>query len=268
MTSKRDSYNRRTVDVIIPARGGSKRIPRKNLLDVCGLPLVAWSIVQARMAKQITRVWVSTDDDEIADVSEHFGAQVIRRPEWMWDDKYGANVPIIHAVDYICGKFYVDLICHVFPTNPLRMPGDMDALIDAYRNVPYAIYKTANHMIQLHHMAKATDLGDRLAGWDFVDKTGRALLYAGGCACWEVKSYQKYEAAMAKFYNEEHRTDSGIDTNSHALNKSIEYYTLLRGWAPMQWWQLHKLDVPEEVENVRELMEYKILKGRGAKVYD
>ena len=77
----------RQVDAIIPARGGSKRIPRKNLIDICGLPLVAWSIIQARTAKQIGRVWVTTDDDEIAEVAIHFGASVIRRPEWMMDDK-------------------------------------------------------------------------------------------------------------------------------------------------------------------------------------
>lgn len=255
----------RQVDAIIPARGGSKRIPRKNLIDICGLPLVAWSIIQARTAKQIGRVWVTTDDDEIAEVAIHFGASVIRRPGWMMDDKYSASVPIVHVVDFICAAYDVDLIVNMLPTNPLRMPGDMDALIDAYHNIPPAIYRAANHMIPMLHMAKATDLGDGLCGWDFFDKSGTALLYAGGCACMEAREHQAFEAEMSKHHKEEHRTDKNID---NALGKTPRHYSLLTGWAPMQWWQIHKLDVPGEIETVRELMEEKILKGKGAKAYE
>ena len=65
---------------IIPARGGSKEIPRKNLADMGGAPLVAWSISAARSAACVTRTIVSTDDPEIADVSRQWGAEVIERP--------------------------------------------------------------------------------------------------------------------------------------------------------------------------------------------
>ena len=55
---------------IIPARGGSKGIPKKNLIDFCGRPLIAWSIIQARLSSQIDSVWVSSDDEEILSVAE------------------------------------------------------------------------------------------------------------------------------------------------------------------------------------------------------
>jgi len=67
-----------TIAVII-ARGGSKRLPRKNLRPFCGHPLVSWAIVQAKSSRLIEEVYVSTDDDEIEEVSLKYGAKVIRR---------------------------------------------------------------------------------------------------------------------------------------------------------------------------------------------
>ena len=68
------------IPAIIPARGGSKGIPRKNIVDFCGRPLIAWSIEQALNSKYIDKVYVSTDDDEIADISKEYGAELIKRP--------------------------------------------------------------------------------------------------------------------------------------------------------------------------------------------
>ena len=65
---------------VIPARGGSKGLPRKNILPLVGKPLIAWSIESAINSAMIDRVVVSTDDPEIAQVAEKFGAQVLMRP--------------------------------------------------------------------------------------------------------------------------------------------------------------------------------------------
>ena len=62
--------------VVIPARGGSKGIPRKNIKDICGKPLIAWSILAAMDSEYIDKILVSTDDREIADVSKNWGAEV------------------------------------------------------------------------------------------------------------------------------------------------------------------------------------------------
>jgi len=262
----------RITDAIITARGGSKRIPRKNVLDICGIPLIAWSIIQAKTAKQITRVWVSTDDDEIADVSEHFGARVIRRPEWMWDDKYGASVPLLHALRHIRDMgLAMDLFVHMFPTNPLRRPGDLNALLGAYQNVPKPeapIMLTSNHGIPMHHLAVWWDRGNGIAEMGFMDKTGTALLYAGGCAAWQVDDFFHMERLVSDWYGGERRTDKGTDER---MNAGMEGYPPKKltviAWTPMQWWQIHKLDLPSEIEIVQKLMEQYILKGKGVDVY-
>lgn len=86
---------------IIPARGGSKRIPRKNIRPFCGKPMIAWSIEAALESECFKRVIVSTDDEEIATIARGFGAEVpFMRPAGLADDQT-ATIPVIaHAVDF------------------------------------------------------------------------------------------------------------------------------------------------------------------------
>ena len=69
----------KTFLAIIPARGGSKRLPRKNLLDLCGKPLIAWSIEAALKSKYISKVIVSSDDEEILNIAKEYKADFIKR---------------------------------------------------------------------------------------------------------------------------------------------------------------------------------------------
>ena len=87
---------------IIPARGGSKRLPRKNILDLAGKPLIAWTIETALVSKYIDRVIVSTDDQEIADISKKFGAEVpfIRPHQFALDSSTSIDV-VIHLLDHL-----------------------------------------------------------------------------------------------------------------------------------------------------------------------
>lgn len=73
-------YKDKTFLAVIPARGGSKRLPRKNVLDLAGKPLIAWTIEAAKNSKHIDHFVVSTDDPEIAEVSKKYGAKVLTRP--------------------------------------------------------------------------------------------------------------------------------------------------------------------------------------------
>ena len=66
---------------IIPARGGSKGILNKNIIDFCGKPLIAWTIEQCLYSKYISDVWVTSDSQEILDISERYGAKTIKRPD-------------------------------------------------------------------------------------------------------------------------------------------------------------------------------------------
>jgi N-acylneuraminate cytidylyltransferase len=107
---------------LIPARGGSKAIPRKNLLNVAGQPLLAYSISHARACPSITRTIVSTDDDEIAEVARHFGADVpFRRPAEAATDSATDLQVFRHALLFLQDQGYApDLVVHLRPTGPVR----------------------------------------------------------------------------------------------------------------------------------------------------
>jgi CMP-N,N'-diacetyllegionaminic acid synthase len=117
---------------IIPARGGSKRLPRKNVLDLAGKPLISWSIDTARHSKYIDRTIVSTDDNEIAAISRKFGADVpfIRPHILACDDAKSIDV-VIHTIEYLSGIDDVyDFIILLQPTSPLRSAEDIDRALE------------------------------------------------------------------------------------------------------------------------------------------
>ena len=106
---------------IIPARGGSKRIPKKNIKDFFGKPLIAYSIETALKSKLFSRVIVSTDDEEIASIAKEYGAEVpFIRPKELSNDFTGTSDVTKHAVDYLSshGEVY-DYVCTIYATAPL-----------------------------------------------------------------------------------------------------------------------------------------------------
>jgi pseudaminic acid cytidylyltransferase len=114
---------------IIPARGGSKRIPRKNIRSFAGRPMIAWAIDAAKTSKLFTHIVVSTEDEEIAAISRSNGAETpFMRPRDLADD-HTATVPVIaHAVDF-CAKlgWAFDYACCIYPGNPLLQASDLAA---------------------------------------------------------------------------------------------------------------------------------------------
>ena len=120
---------------VIPARGGSKGIPRKNLLPLAGKPLLAHSILQAKLTPGITRVVVSTDDAEIAAVSREWGAEVVPRPTELSGDKASSESALLHVLDYLKNKesYEPDLVVFLQATSPCRQPGEIQAALDTLR---------------------------------------------------------------------------------------------------------------------------------------
>ncbi len=105
---------------IIPARGGSKRIPRKNIKDFHGMPLIAYSIKVALKSKLFDKVIVSTDDEEIATIAREYGASVpFIRPIELSDDFTGTGAVVNHALEYLksVGEIY-DFVCTIYATAP------------------------------------------------------------------------------------------------------------------------------------------------------
>lgn len=106
---------------IIPARGGSKRIPKKNIKDFFGKPLIAYSIETALNSKLFEKVLVSTDDEEIAAIAKKYGAVVpFLRPKALSDDFTGTGAVISHALSFLQtqGERY-DYVCSIYATAPL-----------------------------------------------------------------------------------------------------------------------------------------------------
>jgi CMP-N,N'-diacetyllegionaminic acid synthase len=119
---------------IIPARGGSKRLPRKNLRPLCGVPLIGWSIRSARDARLVSEVYVSTDDLEIATEAQRYGANVVMRPACMANDHSAIEEALIHAVETTgCQP---DLVITLQPTSPMRSEGLIDRCIRKLESCP------------------------------------------------------------------------------------------------------------------------------------
>lgn len=105
---------------IIPARGGSKRIPGKNIREFCGKPMIAWSIRAALDSKCFDRVIVSTDNNSIANIARNHGAEVpFQRPAELADDHVGTTPVMRHAIEWLEQKGEkVDLACCIYATAP------------------------------------------------------------------------------------------------------------------------------------------------------
>lgn len=112
---------------VIPARGGSKRIPRKNVREFCGRPMLAWSIAAARESGCFDRIIVSTDDAEIAEVARDSGAETpFVRPPSLSDD-HTPTVPVIaHAINEMEAQgAHISHACCIYATAPFVRPGDI-----------------------------------------------------------------------------------------------------------------------------------------------
>jgi CMP-N-acetylneuraminic acid synthetase len=136
------TYSTRPSEVwaIIPARGGSKGLPRKNIIDLAGKPLVVYSILAARYARHITRVIVSTEDEGIAAVAKEWGAEVpFLRPGEMAEDNASVGDAISYTISRLGGHSENRVYVILFPTSPFRTPAFIDQMLEVlfsgYRSV-------------------------------------------------------------------------------------------------------------------------------------
>lgn len=116
---------------IIPARGGSKGIPGKNIKMLAGKPLIAWTIGQSRDSRLVSRTIVSTDDNKIAEVARKYGAEVIMRPVALAQDTTPTEPVMLHVLDVLREKekYIPDYIVLLQCTSPLREKEDIDTAI-------------------------------------------------------------------------------------------------------------------------------------------
>lgn len=125
---------------IIPARGGSKRIPRKNIKPFHGKPMIAWSIEAARKTKLFEHIMVSTDDAGIAAVAKEWGAEVpFMRPEALSNDYAGTTEVIAHATEWALQQgWLIDSVCCIYATAPFVQSDDIKEGLLALRSGDWA----------------------------------------------------------------------------------------------------------------------------------
>jgi len=132
---------------VIPARGGSKRIPRKNIRNFCGKPVIAYSIETALQSGLFDEVVVSTDDDEIADIARQHGASIpFMRPAQLADDFTGTNAIVKHAVEWF--QQHADrpeYACCIYATAPLLLPEFIQQGFDKLRQHDCAYAFSVSH---------------------------------------------------------------------------------------------------------------------------
>jgi len=182
---------------VLPARGGSKRIPRKNIRDFCGKPMIAWPIAAAIECGVFDRIIVSTDDREIADVARACGADTpFTRPSSLADDHAGTTAVVAHATRWALDQGWpVESICCLYPTAPMVVPTD---IVDG-----------------LHMLTEG--------GWDFV-------LTATDYASPIFRSFRQTAAGGIEMFFPEHFTKRSQDL-PQALHDAGQFY-----WGRTEAW--------------------------------
>lgn len=143
-------FKNQKILAIIPARGGSKSIPKKNIIPVGGKPLIAWTIEAARKSKYIDKVVVSSDSNEILKVASKYKAEPIKRPARLATDTAKPEPLIFHVMDYLKkNENYVpEIIVYLQPTSPLRDTEDIDMSVEK------VLSKKATAVIGVHKLEK------------------------------------------------------------------------------------------------------------------
>ncbi len=120
---------------IIPARGGSKSVPLKNIKELCGKPLLAYTIESARKSVAVDRLVVSTDHDRIAQVAKEFGAEVIMRPAELATDEAPTEWALIHVLDELKNKegYEPDVVLTLEPTSSFRTAQSIDRCVEIFK---------------------------------------------------------------------------------------------------------------------------------------
>jgi N-acylneuraminate cytidylyltransferase len=226
------------VVAIIPARGGSKGIPKKNLIDICGKPLMAWSIEQAVGADSIDETYVSSDSDEILSVAKSFGAGVIKRPDEIAGSTASSESAWIHALEQLeaQGK-KIEYVVMMQATSPIRHSSDLNQAVKKMRDE------------NLDSLFSAANIGDF-----FIWK----------------KEGANYQSINYDYQNRKRRQDFGeqiLENGSFYICKpELLKQTKNRlsgkiGIFEMPFWKSFEIDEPENIKFVSMVMKNYLLAG-------
>jgi len=172
-------YNNKSFLAVIPARGGSKRLIRKNMLNLVDKPLVAWTINAALKSKYIDKVVVSTDEKEIAQIAEQYGAEVpFMRPAKLSTDEASSVSVILHTMDFLRDKGNnYDYVVMLQPTSPLRTTDNIDEAIEQlqqHNDAIISVCQAEHHPLWCNTLDASRSMSGFLRS-DVVDKRSQDL---------------------------------------------------------------------------------------------
>jgi CMP-N,N'-diacetyllegionaminic acid synthase len=220
---------------IIPARGGSKSIPKKNIMDFCGKPLIAWSIEQALTSTQVSSVYVTTDNQEIADVSKKFGAKIIERPAELATDTASSEAALVHALADIKKKEPFDAVVFLQATSPLREPSDIDSALQLfYREQAESLFSAA----VLEDPCIWSDMNGEITSVTFDYKNRKRRQ--------DRKPYFLENGSIYIF------RPNTLSTYNNRLGGKISLY-------PMSLWKSYEIDSPDDIKICEFFMQFKRL---------
>jgi CMP-N,N'-diacetyllegionaminic acid synthase len=224
---------------IIPARGGSKGIRGKNLIDFCGKPLIAWSIRQAKASKLVNDVYVSSDSDNILSLSQSYGVKIIKRPKRLATDTSSTEEALSHAINQVqkTTKQKIDLIVFLQATSPVRTTQDINAAIKLF------MAKKADSLFSASAISdfciwQSNDGGLKSITYDYKNRGRRQdrkplYLENGSIYIFNAQTLAKYK---------------------NRLGGKIVIY-------PMPFWKSYEIDNPEDLELCSYYMK-RCLKGK------
>ena len=225
---------------IIPARGGSKGIPGKNLVPICGHPLLAWSIMQALATDSIDSVWVSSDDNKILDVADHYGAHPVKRPMEISGDTATSESAWIHAIEIISTLDAApEFVVGMQATSPIRDSTDLDNAVHLFRHGEYDSLMSVNEIEDFHTWRIGTDGAPESVNYDYRNRQRR-------------QSIEKKYLENGSFYI---FTPDSLKNTVNRLSGNIGIYI-------MEKFKMFQIDDPQDIPLCEAIMKHYQLESR------
>ena len=256
---------------IIPQHATSVRLPRKAFRELCGIPLVAWSVIQAKAAHNVDAVYVSTESQEIAEICTEHGAEIIWRPKWVQDKKFAANVPFEHALCELgIQDEHVPFLCKL-ATAPLLYPDDIDRIYSRFveaDEVPIGMGKQVLLGADIQEVAvyrQVRDPKERMCVAHHIDKSHKTIIPFNAMNMMWADAYQPSNRRAEWFFQADTVNDADVD--GELVNYGMLLGNALVYYVPCEQWQTFDIDDEGDFQIVEMFMEKRILQGRGPEVY-
>jgi len=218
---------------IIPARGGSKGMPRKNIISFSGKPLLQYSIESSKNSKYISQTYVTSDDQEILDLAEDLGATPIKRPLEISGDEATSESALEHVLSNL--EILPDVVCFLQATSPLRTTSDIDSAIEKFTSDKLDSLFSACPIEDFFIWHHNSDGKLSSMNYDFKNRRRRQ----------EISSQIVENGSIYLF------KPNILTKHNNRLGGTI-------GYSLMESWKIYEIDSPEDLEMCEFLFEQRI----------